>query len=195
MSYHYVERVFLPTVISISEYQIRTMSTEVINKAVDETIKKLELKPESLVTYYYDHNGDFQSIGVNSVLINQISSEIIYSINDQMEDYNEEILEIPLGKLLGDSVFANTGPNIHVKIQPYGTAITNYQSSFESTGINQINHKIWINVQLMMQVVIPFDQTKVTISQDITMIDRVINGQIPDQYINVPQDEVLNVVN
>jgi len=193
--YQYIEKVFLPTVIAISEYRIRTISTDVINQAVDDTLYEMEVNSESLVTYYYDGEGNFQSFGVNSVLINKISSEIIYNINEQMENYNEEVLTIPMGKLLGNSIFANFGPPIHVKIQPYGTAATNYHSSFTATGINQINHRIWIKVDLIMQVIIPFDSTRVTVSQDITMIDRVINGQIPEQYINVPEEEFLNVVN
>lgn len=194
LCYNYIEKELLPTVMAISEFKIRTMSTNIISKAVDDTLNELNINTESLVTYYYDDEGNYESFGVNSVLINQISSEIVERINNEVNGYKDEQLSIPLGKLLGKSVFANSGPRIHVNVLPYGTATTNYKSSFEATGINQINHRIWINVQMTMQVIVPLNSTKVTVCQDVTMIDRVINGQIPSQYINVPKDEILNVV-
>lgn len=194
LSYQYIEKEFLPTVMAISEYRIRTMSTNMINKAVDDSLRDLDIDTENLVTYYYDGDDNFQSFGVNSVLINQICSSIIENINAQVNEYNEETLYIPIGKLLGKSVFANSGPSIQVRILPSGTASTSYQSSFKSSGINQVNHRIWIKVDMTMQVVVPFDSTQVIVSQDITMIDRVLNGQVPNQYISVPKDEILNVV-
>lgn len=192
--YQYIEKELLPTVMAISEYKVRTVSVNMIGIAVKETLDEMNINTENLVTYYYDADGNLQSFGVNSVLINQINTGISERVSEQLKQYSQEMLSIPLGRLLGKSIFANAGPNIKVKVQPYGSIITNYRSSFESTGINQINHRIWINIEMTMQVVIPLDRSVIKISQDIMMIDRVMNGQVPSQYIYVPEDEFMNVV-
>lgn len=192
--FRYIENELMPTVIAMSNLKVSTMSNSIINKAVDDTLKENNTTTESLVTYYYNEKGEMISFGVNTVLTNQISSGIIDKINKEVDSYHNEKLSIPIGRLLGKSVFSNFGPNIKVSILPYGTATANYKSSFVSTGINQINHRIWLEVEMTMQIVVPLNKTQVKVYQEVTLIDRVINGVVPEQYINVPEDEILNVV-
>ncbi|PKM95522.1 MAG: sporulation protein YunB [Firmicutes bacterium HGW-Firmicutes-1] len=190
----YIENELMPTVVAMSNMKVSTMSNSIINKAVDETFEEYNASTEGLVTYYYNEKGEVISFGVNTVLINQMNSEIVDKINKQIESFDKEVLSIPIGRLLGESVFSNFGPNINVSILPYGKVTTNYKSSFVATGINQINHRIWIDVEMTIQIVVPLNKTQVEVCQELTLVDRVINGNVPDQYINVPKDEILNIV-
>lgn len=186
LSYRYVENELMSTVVAIADMKIRTISTNIISNAIDEILQENNINTESLVTYYYDEEGKIISIGINSVLINLISSGVIKKVSSEIDAYNSDKLSIPIGRLMGKSVFSNFGPKIKIKILPYGTVTTSYDSSFTSTGINQINHRIWLNVEMTMQVIIPINTAKVKVNQEVTLVDRVINGDVPNQYIVVP---------
>ncbi|PKM52420.1 MAG: sporulation protein YunB [Firmicutes bacterium HGW-Firmicutes-7] len=192
--FRYIEDELMQTVVAMSKLKVTTMSNQIINEAIEETLTEYSTSTEGFVTYYYNEKGEMISFGVNAVLINQMNADIIYKINDDIGKYDQEILSIPLGRLLGESVFSNYGPNINVSILPYGTVTTNYKSSFVATGINQINHRIWIEIDMTMQVVVPLSSAQVKVCQEVTLVDRVINGEVPEQYINVPEQGLLNVI-
>lgn len=194
LTYRFIENEMLPAITDISSMRIQTVSTDIISQAIDETLSEKNVHTEDLVTYYYNNSGDLISFGVNTVLVNEISISVLEKINGKIQQYHGDYFCIPIGALTGSHLFSSMGPKMKIKIMPYGTTTINYDSAFVSEGINQINHKIWLDVEMSMQVIIPFTTSEMKINQTITLVDRVINGNIPDQYISVPKDEVLNVV-
>lgn len=195
LCYRYIEYEMLPTVIAISNMRIQTVSNDIISAAIDEALRENKINTEDLATYYYNEKGEMVSFGVNTVLVNEISSAVMAKISIKVKEYKGDNLYIPLGRLTGSSIFSNLGPRIKIRIMPYGTTSINYDSAFISEGINQINHRIWLDIEMKMQVVAPLNTKQMKINQTVTLIDRVINGEVPDSYINVPKDEVLNVAN
>lgn len=191
--YRYIEFEMLPTVVAISNMRIQTVSNDIISNAIDETLKESQINSEDLATYYYNDEGEMVSFGVNTVLVNEISAAMMKKISIKVKEYQGDVLYVPLGRLTGSSVFSNLGPRIKIRIMPYGTTSINYDSAFVNEGINQINHRIWLNIEMKIQVVAPLNSKQMKVSQTVTLVDRVINGLVPDSYINVPKDEVLNV--
>ncbi len=195
LCYRYVEYEMIPTVTAISNMRIQTVSNDIISQAIDDTLMEKNINTEDLSTYYFNDQNEMISFGVNTVLVNEISSSVMSKISEQIKAYQGDVLYIPLGRLTGSSIFSNVGPRIKVKIMPYGTISINYDSAFVSQGINQINHRIWLAIEMKIQVVAPLNSKALMVKQSITLVDRVITGHVPDSYIQVPKDEVLNVVN
>jgi hypothetical protein len=40
---------------------------------------------------------------------------------------------------------------------------------------------------------VPLDSDKITVSQQVTLVDRLINGKVPESYVDVPYDNILDV--
>ncbi|MBC7960274.1 MAG: sporulation protein YunB [Vallitaleaceae bacterium] len=194
LCFRYVENEMMPTLLAVSNMRIQTVSNEIISKAIDETFRESNINTDDLATFYFNEEGSLISFGVNTVLVNEISAAVMEKISIKVREYQGDELYIPLGRMTGSNIFSSMGPKIKVKIMPYGTTTIHYDSAFVSEGINQINHRIWLNVEMTMQVVAPLNKTQTKVNQTVTLVDRVINGNVPDQYINVPKDEVLNVV-
>ena len=65
-------------------------------------------------------------------------------------------VKMPFGWITDKSVFYILRPKITVKIEPIGNIKTNYDSLFESAGINQTRHKIYVNVIAKLRLILPF---------------------------------------
>jgi sporulation protein YunB len=193
-SYEYLDKKVMPTLLAMAEMKVVTKATQVINEAVKEVLSENVLSADDLVTYYYNDNGEIISVGVNTIMINKLSSDIVEKIANDLEAIGIEKIYIPLGNIIGSNVLANAGPEVGIEILPIGTTKINYDREFRSTGINQINHRVWLNIDTTLQVVVPLATDKITISQEFTLVDRVINGNIPDNFIQVPEQNVLDVI-
>lgn len=191
--YEYIDNKILPVVVAMSQLKIKTIATQSINDAVKKTLEEREINTDDLVSYYYNDSGEIVSCGIDTIKINEICAEVINKIAEEVDRYSDEKIPIPAGHLIGSNVFANTGPDINVEILPFGTATINYDREFRSTGINQINHRVWLNIETTMQVVVPLASEKVTVTQQVTLVDRIISGTVPPNYVNVPETNILDV--
>ena len=82
-------------------------------------------------------------------------------------------------------MFYTLGPKITVKMQQVGNIETSYESIFESAGINQTRHKIYLNVKSKMRVIVPFHSDEIEVTCQIPISDTVIVGKIPNTAINM----------
>ncbi|TCK92434.1 sporulation protein YunB [Natranaerovirga hydrolytica] len=191
--YYFLDKQVVPTLFSMAEMKIDNYATTLINDSIKRVIKENEVNVDELVTYYYNDKGEIISIGINTILINQLSTGVIDNINHNLEQLGVEKVYIPFGSLMGSNIFANMGPEIGVEILPIGTTNINYDREFRSTGINQINHRVWLNIEIKMQVIVPLATEQVTIDHQFTVVDNVISGVVPPNYIHVPEREILDV--
>ncbi|GKX27984.1 hypothetical protein SH1V18_04640 [Vallitalea longa] len=191
--YTYLDKQILPIVVAMSQLKIKTIATQSINDAVRRTLAEKDINTDELVTYFYNEKGEIVSCGIDTITINEICADVIDKIAEEVDKYADETIPIPSGNLIGSNIFANTGPNIEVEILPFGTATINYDREFKSTGINQINHRVWLNIETTMQVVVPLASEKVTVAQQVTLVDRIISGTVPPNYVNVPDKNILDV--
>jgi hypothetical protein len=67
-------------------------------------------------------------------------------------------------------------------------ASTEFKNSFEATGINQTRHRIIIEANVTVGVLIPGEKTSANIKTDITVAETVIVGSVPDSYTYFESD-------
>lgn len=193
--YGKIERQLMPTVMTVANMKINSMSTQIINEAVEEVLKEHQVEEDDLVSYNYNEEGEIVSWGINTVAINTISSSVINHIGENIASIEHENIKIPFGNFLGQGAFSDWGPDLSVTIMPYGTTTINYGREFKAIGINQINHRVWLDVAITMKVIVPLDTKEIKVIQQVTLVDRVLHGDIPDSFVNVPEDNILDVAN
>lgn len=185
----------VPAAVQSSESIIHNMATELVTKALSDTLAELQIKADELIAYSYNDAGEVIFCGVNTVLVNQISTGLLGRVNSQIAKQEIQKIYIPLGRIFTQGLFSNSGPLIEVSVKPCGVAGINYDHSFTSVGINQVNYRVWLHMNIEMQVYLTNDSKKMNVTQDIVLVDQVINGKVPDSYVNVPdEDSMLNFV-
>lgn len=172
-----------PAVIAISESTIKSMTTVAVNEAVYDTLND-RVRYEDLVSVLRDENGDVQAFVANSPEINRIARDTAYNSQKNLADIGEQGVMIPLGTLTGSPVLAGFGPDIRIKIIPIGNVRCEFRSEFESQGINQTRHAIYLDVIADVDLIMPAASTTIASRTEILICDSLIVGKVPDTYLD-----------
>ena len=67
------------------------------------------------------------------------------------------------------------------------------KTEFETQGINQTKYKIYIVLKCKVKVVAPFASKTFTTKNTVLVAEAVILGKVPDSYVEVPEEDILDV--
>ena len=190
-----------PILVNYAEVETERIAMAVINKSIlsfsnDERLENLVL------TTVNDENEivsvDFDTSVINNVLYditNSIENDLILLGNGKLDEldipisnvYEKDdvsgiVYYIPFGVVTGSSVIADIGPKIPVKNKLIGSVYSNVKTDVIEYGINNAIIKIYIQVEVNEQVILPFLSKKVTIKSDIPVLVKMVQGKIPSVY-------------
>jgi sporulation protein YunB len=174
-----------PVLIAYCDYEARTLAVRTINKTILEEFAS-NISYEDLMKVSTDSEGKIVMLQADTIKLNKLSSQIAIDVQENIQDISSKGINtyVPLGVVLKNDFFAYMGPKIKFKMEPAGTAYTEYRSQFESAGINQTRHIIYIDVTIDIYVVIPLYRNSITVSSSIPIAESIIVGDVPNTYMN-----------
>ncbi len=172
-----------PIILSYGESEVSKLLSISCNEAIAESLNKFSY--ESLINIGYDNDNNISYMVANTHKINQIGHEITTKVQSLIEQRTSVGLKIPLGTLTGIGIFAGKGSLVNFTIFPKGNVLCNFNSKFESSGINQTSHKIFITIQASCYLILPFKTRVITKSADFLIAECVIIGKIPNTYLSL----------
>lgn len=175
------DRKILPSAAAISHMQAKNMANKLIDASVKDTLD--EMKINSSDFFIDSGTGAINSFSANTMLINEVCANVSTNISTDLEKLADERIDIPFGVLSGIEILSNIGPDISFSLMPMGEVAVDYDTSFNSVGINQTNFKIWMNVNIAIQIVNPLKKEKIVLERKLMLVDTVINGEVPGQYL------------
>lgn len=168
--------------ISISEATMRASTTIAVNDAVYYTLSD-EMRYEDLVTITRDKEDKIVGISTDPLKINKIARDTASVSQSNLKNLSLNGIPIPLGALTGIEAFAGLGPSIHFRIIPVSSVTCGFSSEFESVGINQTKHSIYLNVVADISIVMPSRTENFAVRTDILIGESIIVGEIPNAYL------------
>jgi sporulation protein YunB len=168
--------------ISISEATMRASTTIAVNDAVFYTLSD-KMQYEDLVNITRNEQGDIVAVSANALKINKIARDTASISQSNLKNLSLNGIPIPLGALTGIEAFAGLGPNIHFRIIPVSSVACDFTSTFESVGINQTKHSIYLNIIADISIVMPSRTENFAVATEILVGESVIVGNIPDAYL------------
>lgn len=168
--------------ISISEATMRASTTIAVNDAVYYTLSD-EMRYEDLVTITKNETGEIVAVGTNPLKINKIARDTASISQSNLKNLSLNGIPIPLGALTGIEAFAGLGPSIHFRIIPVSSVSCDFSSTFESVGINQTKHSIYLNIVADISIVMPSRTENFAVITEILVGESVIVGNIPNAYL------------
>ena len=185
----YASNVLIPSLNEISDNKISYIMTESVNKAVLEIVKDNDLKYEDLVSVCKDISGNVSNISVNTVILNQLKSEITLSVLNKTNNIDEMYIKFPLIQLFKNSLFRTGFIKIKILCYVAQTLEVDFFNEFKSAGINQTNAIVSVNVKIKYKVITPGSMFNSEVSADVPVAYEVIVGKVPESYVNVESDE------
>lgn len=194
MLYIQLDRQIMPAVMAMAEMEAQTVATQAINEGITQSLLTNQTTMQDLISYDYNDSGELVSWNINSIMVNTLSASIAEYTLSELKQIGTIKFKIPLGNVTGSRIFANIGPEMSVNVLPVGTVSVDYENELRSTGINQVNHTVWLNVEATVQVVVPLFSTQTVVSRRVVLIDKVISGEVPPSYINIPEKNVTSAL-
>jgi len=175
----------MPSITEIATIMAKTQTLEIINKeSVD--ILSQEFKYNEMIKIEKDNEGNIILVQADTIKLNYIAAKLSTECNKELSDMNNATIKVPLGWLSNRSLFYSLGPKITMEIEPMGNIITSYESKFESAGINQTRHKIYLNITAKIRLKLPLRNQDVEVNTQIPVSDTIIVGKIPNTTFGFP---------
>jgi sporulation protein YunB len=163
-----------------------------MNDAVQETIGGIMYT--DLINIQKDNEGKIVLISINSALMSSLAAKTATCAQNKILNIGEQGVSIPIGTIVGGQLLTGRGPSIKVKIEPVGSVTSQFSTKFEEAGINQTRHRIYLTLTAMVRIVVGNVSQTVDISSQVLVSDTIIIGDVPQNYFQGTQDQLLNLL-
>lgn len=183
-----------PVIMDTVELKSKALATRAMNSSIGDVVMN-SIVYDDLVNIISDEFGNISMIQANSLEINNLSKDLAQTCENRIEEYGKNGVTIPLGTFTGIPLLVGRGPRIKVKMTPIGSVRCKFVSHFETAGINQTVHKIYVNIKANVGVVMPLSSRSFSAEQEVLISESVIVGQVPEVYLySDTLDTLLNFV-
>ncbi len=178
-----IDKKITPYALLLADNYIKGELNYKISETITEIIVKYDVKTDDLYRVIYDSDNNVKSIETNTILINKICAEIAKKLSVSLLTSDIQVIEVPLGTILNIELLSNYGPKYKIVVKPVGIVDVEYETSFESVGLNQSNYRLDLIIDSKIQLANPFREETIDVVREVTLINNVINGEVPNGVI------------
>lgn len=188
------------------------------NNIVSSTVNQVIVKNNDYDLFIITKNskGEIETLDYNTQKVNKLLLEITDTIQKELTNLEEGkiedlqisnnfklknltkikngvLCEVPIGALNGDTLFANIGPNIPIRLSFIGQVQSNLETKISSYGINNITVETNILVEVEEQITMPTTSKNFSVKIKAPLTIKIIKGIVPDYYfpdINKESDSI-----
>ena len=182
-AFNYAHENVIPVIVELSRATIENYVVDAVNAAAHMVIDE-NIDYKSLVSLEKDKNGDVLLVQCNTVKINRLARDLANLAQANVDKIVSQTLFVPLGAFTGSVILSGKGPDVKIKLLPIGSVICDFKSVFESVGVNQTKHSIYINVGSEISIVLPINTAPVAVTMSVLVAENVIIGKVPNVYIS-----------
>lgn len=159
--------------------------TLLLNDAINKTIQSEKVVYNDFITISYNDSGKITAIITNTIFINDFKAILSEKAAKTVSDCGDFNILVPWGTLFGSEIFSDRGLELKVESSTYGFAVTDIYSSFESVGVNQSLHKIYVEVILSASAYIGNYKVVQTVKSRVPVAETVIVGDVPNAFYDI----------
>lgn len=204
--FQWIQHKVNPILLQYGEAEIQKVSKVIMVEAVSSQVTN-QLNIDELFIISKNNNGEINTIDFDPVVVNKVLTHVTTSVQknlklledgnvDQMDvadvllNYDKKILkkgviyQIPSGVIFGNSLLANLGPKIPVRLNLYGDISSEIKTKITNYGINNAMIEASVVMTVQEQVILPFVTKEIKIESKIPIAMKLIRGNIPEYYFN-----------
>ncbi len=183
-----------PHLEEVGRLRANIMVSQIVNKALNEQFYGRE-DMDDLLIRQSNEDGQMEVLQANTRKMNLLITEISLELQKQYAERPEDIYSVPVGTLFGDKLLSQAAPKVDIRIIPISVSSVDFKTDFVSEGINQTKYKVYIDLDSQVKVVAPLVSETFQVSTTVLIAEAVILGTVPDSYVNVPEEDILDVTN
>lgn len=163
------------TMLDMAFARAYSMAVETINRAVKQAMGQ-GVAYEELIDAQMDAQGRVSMLRANTMRMNELASQTALLAERELGSAENQVVEIPLGAALGVSFLSGFGPRLEVQILPVGAVHTSFDTEFETAGINQTRHKIFLNLRATVSLIVPTGSQLVEVTSTVPIAEPSARG-------------------
>ncbi|WP_163194472.1 sporulation protein YunB [Clostridium thermarum] len=178
------DKTVMPTVIAVAEGEMRAKAIVTVNNCILKEFNK-SFDYDKVIKVEKDNSGNIVMLKADTLKLNEIACNVALQSQWDLKQLGSMGIKIPISYITKNNILSSYGPGISVKMYPIGNIETKYYSTFESAGINQTRHRIFVEVRTQIRVIIPFKRSDIEVVHQIPICETIIVGKVPDNAINL----------
>ena len=173
------------TFYGIAEVKAVQIATNTIQKTIEEQISAQDIRYQDFVVIHTDNTGHITLMQADTVRVNKFAATTTLAVEKNLENFRWQSFSIPLGQVLRLPLMANWGPKITYHIMPVGSVRVNVLDKFESAGVNQTRHSIYLAFDTSVRIVVPSKSGETAVTTQVPLVESIIVGNVPNTFVNV----------
>lgn len=180
-----LENKLRPVVAEIAAAQAQNNMTAVVENAVTADLAARQVSYVDFVTIQRDEGGAITALTTDMARMNLLRSELTAAILEALKGVDVSDVQVPLGSLFDLEPLWAKGPALKAKAMTVGTVRAEFDSQFTSAGVNQTLHRIWLEVDVPMTLLLPGGEVETALHTRLCVAETVIVGKVPDTYLQL----------
>lgn len=180
-----------PNLDEISAVEAKAAINKMINTSAREQFATYGTAGDLLLVQT-NAEGQIEMVQANTYAINSLLGKLTRELQEQCEKAEAMEVDVPLGSILGSKVLSEKGPDFTLKVLPHSVSAVDFRTEFESQGINQTKYKVYVVFNTEAKVLAPFTTNHINIDTTILVAETVILGRVPNSYVYVPENDLLD---
>lgn len=182
------------TLLDMAFARAYSMAVETLNRAVHKVTDD-GVSYSDLMETQMDQQGRVSMLRANTMRMNALAAQTALVAEQELNSFENQFVEIPLGAALGVRFLSGFGPRLQVQILPVGAVNTGYDTEFETAGINQTRHKIFLTLRATVSLIIPTGSQMVEVESTMLIAESIIVGDVPQSFVDVSdQHDILDFI-
>ena len=174
-----------PVVAEIAAAQAQNTMTAVVENAVTAGLAERHVSYGDFVTIQRDEGGAITALTTDMAKMNLLRSELTAAILEALEGVDVSAIQVPLGSLFDLEPLWAKGPALKTRAIAVGTVRAEFDSQLTAAGVNQTLHRIWLEVDVPIKLLLPGGAGEVTVNTRLCVAETVIVGKVPDTYLQL----------
>ncbi len=180
----WMEKNLESVILDMAYARAEAMAVEYMHEAVRDVMGD-EITYQDMMTVRTDENGRVTMLQANAVRMNELAAFTALQAQARLESADAQSVGIPLGAALGIPFFSALGPRVRVRIVPGSAVSAAFSTEFESAGINQTRHKIYLSLRTTVRLVIPSGARQVSLGSQVLIAESILVGEVPQSSVPV----------
>ena len=167
--------------------QVDNQASDAINLAIGEQVAMGDIAYDRMVSIEKNGDGTVAAVRTNIVEINRLKSEILQRVDSKLNMLSTEELRVPFGSVFLPELFSGEGPSMFIRVLAVRTSDAVFRNSFQSAGINQTLHQIFIDIHVNITILTWSGVQEIAVDSAVLAAETVIVGTVPTTYFGMEE--------
>ncbi len=174
----YVVAVVNPVVFNYADAVVDAVTVQAVSRGVADVVNTDTYS--NLTDIRRDNNGTITSINADALKMNLLAMQVSTRAQEYLTACAIQGIPVPLGTFSGVPFLVGRGMPIKLNLQLVGAVNCNFESEFNSAGINQTEHKITLRSYATVDIILPLYTKRANIVIEMLFSDSIIVGEVPE---------------